>query len=344
MRQSSSNRIVIATAGSHKTEGIVETALAADGRVLISTFTLENQRQITDRIAARVGVVPPNITVMGWFAFLLAHGARPYQRVLTGQPGVIGGLNFKGERSRYIKRSNISAYYLDRNHDMYRDGVADFVCRVNTASEGAVISRLERIYDHILIDEVQDLAGYDLDVLDLLLRADLSVLAVGDPRQHTYDTNRSNRNKKYRGPGLVDWVAERSDLCEVEERTENHRCNQAICDLADSIYPEYESSTSTLTVVTGHDGIFEISRSEVVEYFERYEPVVLRYDRRFGTEGLPAMNIGVSKGRTFDRVLIFPTKPMKQFLADGDASRLTAKERMYVAVTRARHSVAFVID
>ena len=54
------------------------------------------------------------------------------------------------------------------------------------------------------------------------------------------------------------------------------------------------------------------------------------------------MNIGVAKGSTFDRVLIFPTNPMRQFL-DEDPSKLKAPERLYVAVTRARHSVAFVV-
>jgi ATP-dependent DNA helicase UvrD/PcrA len=56
------------------------------------------------------------------------------------------------------------------------------------------------------------------------------------------------------------------------------------------------------------------------------------------------MNIGVSKGSTFDRVLIFPTNPIRQYLITKDHTRLKARERLYVAVTRARHSVAFAVD
>lgn len=55
------------------------------------------------------------------------------------------------------------------------------------------------------------------------------------------------------------------------------------------------------------------------------------------------MNIGVAKGSTFDRVLIFPTHPMLKYLDGGDPSELKAPERLYVAATRARHSVAFVV-
>lgn len=34
---------------------------------------------------------------------------------------------------------------------------------------------------------------------------------------------------------------------------------------------------------------------------------------------------------------------MKQYLSDHDASKLKAPERLYVAVTRARYSAAFVV-
>ena len=48
--------------------------------------------------------------------------------------------------------------------------------------------------------------------------------------------------------------------------------------------------------------------------------------------------------RTADTVgLIFPTNPMPLYFDDGDASKPRAPERLYVAITRARHSVAFVV-
>src|SRR3546814_13364228 len=66
---------------------------------------------------------------------------------------------------------------------------------------------------------------------------------------------------------------------------------------------------------TGHDGIFYISPKRVPEYLgEHRNVIVLRHDKRANTLGIPAMNIGVSKGSTFDRVMIFPTKPMVDYL------------------------------
>jgi DNA helicase-2/ATP-dependent DNA helicase PcrA len=56
------------------------------------------------------------------------------------------------------------------------------------------------------------------------------------------------------------------------------------------------------------------------------------------------MNFGAVKGMTFDRTLIFPHGPLKKYLVSGDlkdAGKELAK--LYVAVTRARQSTAFVV-
>lgn len=337
------NLAILAAAGSRKTEFIVEAAIAAAGsRVLVLTYTNENQRHIAERIVQRAGVVPANVSVMGWFSFLVGQCAKPYQRALIGEPLAIGGLNFKGRRSRYTRKTD-RRFYLDRNADMYRDGVADFVWSLNREVGGAVIDRLERIYSHIFIDEVQDLAGYDLDVLDLLLASRVKLTMVGDPRQATLTTNLGPRNRRYRGLGLAEWFRERAENCTQETRAVSYRCNQEICDFADSIYPGFPRTNAIGAIPTGHDGIFRITPTEAESYFRKYNPVVLRDRKDVDTAGLPALNIGVSKGRTYERVMIFPTLPMIRFLSNGDAGALRAPERLYVAVTRARFSVAFVV-
>jgi DNA helicase II / ATP-dependent DNA helicase PcrA len=57
------------------------------------------------------------------------------------------------------------------------------------------------------------------------------------------------------------------------------------------------------------------------------------------------MNFGETKGLTFDRVLIFPHGLGKKWLGSGDLKHVEKSlAKMYVGVTRARHSVAFVFD
>jgi len=340
----SQNIAILAAAGSRKTECLVEKALAvSDGNVLITTYTHENRRHIVRRIQQKVGVVPKHITIMGWFSFLIGQCIKPYQRALTGQPFMVGGLNFKGQRCRYTRKTDLR-YFVDSNADLYRDGVSDFAIELNKKTKGAVVDRLERIYSHLLIDEVQDLVGYDLDVLDLLFSSRINLTVVGDPRQHTFATNLGSRNKQYRGAGLAQWFSERNGHCTLETRAYSYRCNQAICNFADKIFPTMPHTASREVPTSEHDGVFTVHKNLLADYLRDHGPVTaLRHDRNADTCSLPAMNIGLAKGSTHDRVIIFPTRPMLAFLADGDASRLKAPEKLYVAVTRARFSVAFVV-
>lgn len=338
----SRNRAIIAAAGARKTQAIIDVALAAaPQRVLITTYTNENLRQIERRIMAEAGAIPAHIHLAGWFSFLLSDGIRPYQASILRHVGVVRGLNFLADRPRYINSTELR-YFLDSNQDVWRDAMSDLVCRAQSETDGAVMQRLAAMYDHVLIDEVQDLVGYDLDVLDLLFAAPFDVTIVGDPRQHLYATNNARKYRKYRGAGILDWLAQRDSVCTREDRHRSHRCNQAICDFASALFPSYPPIEAAQNPETGYDGIQTISRFDALEFVAEYCPQVLRNDRRTDTQGLTAMNFGVSKGSTFDRVLIYPTKPMLGYLEDRDPSKLKRPESLYVAVTRARHSVTFV--
>jgi DNA helicase IV len=232
---------------------------------------------------------------------------------------------------------------LDRQNDVYRDGLADLACHINDQSDGLVVKRLEALFDHIYIDEMQDLVGYDLDFLDLLLRSKIMVTAVGDPRQFILRTSDGPRNKKYRGVGMRDWVAERASYCERKDRTTSARCGPEICAFASSLFPDLPALVPAERVPVAHEGIHRIAVTEVDDYVREYAPIVLRHSKATKTFGHVGLNIGVAKGATYDHVLICPTGPMKEFLVDGDASNLKRPESLYVAVTRARRSVAFVV-
>lgn len=341
---SHNNLAVLAAAGSRKTQHIVDCVLAGTSKhVLVTTYTTENLRQLEDRLSAGTGLLPKHVTVMSWFTFLLNQCARPYQSVVFGEVGMMRGLNFLGERGRYVPQADATRYYLDANKDMYRDAVAAFAVKANQLSGGKVVNRLTEIYDHIYIDEVQDLAGHDLDILDSLLTSPTAVTMVGDPRQATFATNNASKNRKYKGSGIALWIKARGAVCEIQDRVESYRCNQAICDFADALFPDLPRTISKNVQLTGHDGIFPIAPAEVAAYVERYRPVVLRWDKRTNTLGLTAMNFGQSKGSTFDRVLIFPTKPMIRYYRDRDPEDAGDRFKLYVAVTRARYSVAFVL-
>jgi DNA helicase II / ATP-dependent DNA helicase PcrA len=343
---SPNNLAIIAGAGSRKTESIIEMALSdSPGKTLVTTYANGNLDQIVRRVYGKAGHIPSNVNIVSWYTFLLRQCARPYQHYLLGDAPLIRSINFKRPKPWMVSRSRPLQHYLDKANNIYSEGLSDFICRIDQASNGKVINRLSSLYERIVIDEAQDLSGYDLDLLARLFVSPIEIVMVGDPRQCTYVTNQVNRNRRFRRTGLGAWLQKHEEQCRIEERVENHRCNQAICDYADALYPDFPSTKSQNFEVTGHDGVFEITRPEVASYLREYQPVILRDSIVSNTMEYPATNFGVAKGCTYDRVLIFPTNPMKQYIRSHDLSSLRplAVTRLYIAVTRARHSVTFVM-
>jgi hypothetical protein len=83
----------------------------------------------------------------------------------------------------------------------------------------------------------------------------------------------------------------------------------------------------------------------VDEYVARYSPLCLRHNANCARSlDLPFMNIRIAKGLSRDRVLIGPTAGMIDFLRKGKAMGEIPSCSLYVAVTRARFSVAFIAD
>ena len=189
---------MIAGAGSGKTTFLINEALEIkDTPVLITTFTDANEESIRKHIIRINGCIPANITIQTWFSFLLQHGVKPYQSYVFD--GNISGLLLVSQKSglKYMtKRGPVyysereRGYYISGSGQIYSDKIACFTQRVNEKSGGLVIDRIKRIYPNIFIDEVQDLSGYDLELIRLLENAGCNLLLVGDPRQVTYHSKR----------------------------------------------------------------------------------------------------------------------------------------------------------
>lgn len=354
------DKLIIAAAGSGKTTHLVNEALKQQaGKVLITTYTQANEAEIRSKIVEINGFIPEYIVVQTWFSFLLKHGVRPYQGALfkkrisgfllvNGKSG-IRGVNAQGKNIYYGENTDFERYYFSPSLKIYTDKIAKFVIRSNEVSNGAVIDRLTKIYTHIFVDEVQDISGFDLDFLKLLLSSKSKVLLVGDPRQGTYSTNDSARNKQFRKVETVKYFFQDKTINLETDDTSlltNYRCQKDICIFSNKFFPDFPAARSGNSVVTGHDGVFLLRSSDVEKYLKDYNPVQLRDSIR--TRVHPeyhVMNFGESKGLSFDRVVVYPTTPFLNWLKKpSNELAPTSKARFYVAVTRARSSVAIVVD
>jgi DNA helicase-2/ATP-dependent DNA helicase PcrA len=342
----SHNLAILSCAGSGKTSEIVGLAGDTACRSLLITYTRNNTQAIRDKFYQKYGHIPPYCDVDTWYSFLLSHFVRPYQRCFRIER-IAGIAWIQGQSTQGIPKSNTGRYYFSTHGRIYRDKVSEFGIACNNATGGRPIARLAQIYSAVYIDEFQDLAGWDLEIVEALLRSSIRTTIVGDHRQHTYRTNDSSKYKQYQGEKVLNLIKrwQNEGLCNAQPLDNNRRGCQAICDFADYVFPYTHRMTSLGVAQTGHDGIFVVTSASVETYRNKFSPMILRWDRKTNCDGHEAMNFGESKGLSFDRVLIYPNKPIRDFLEKNDTSKIkNARAKLYVGITRARYSVAFVLD
>ena len=95
-----------------------------------------------------------------------------------------------------------------------------------------------------------------------------------------------------------------------------------------------------------HLGVFYVPETKHLKYLETYNPTQLRWDSRNKkvNSQYPTMNIGSSKGLTLDRVILYPTKQMVEWLKDETKTfEQQTQSKFYVGLTRARYSLGILI-
>lgn len=345
------NKLIIACAGSGKTTYLINDALSRNKskRILITSFTDENCDEIKRKFAGINGCVPSNIDILPWFTFVIKHLIKPYQLDIIDN--YIRGVSMVNNASASYISQDKKECYLDAKNKVYSDKIALLAYRTINEKKDNVISRLKCIYSYLYIDEFQDFAGYDLDIIKLIMSENMPVLLVGDPRQRTYATHFSKRNAKYLDNKEGYIVKECKGLCSIDNETLNnsYRCSEAVITFASKIFPEYPLSHSH-KIPNETDNIFLVETKEINSFIKKEKDVVqLRLNSRTKIENLKTkiITFGKSKGSTYENVLIYPTKDIKDAILNNDFSYINAeltKSKCYVALTRSRHKVGIVVN
>lgn len=338
----------LAVAGSGKTAEIVEKIEAQPVGIasIALTFTRQAQAEIATRIKG--GLVSDHET-MGWYSFLTKHIVRPYLPTLF--PGTLPrGLCFV-QSTKQIPRLGGWRHYFNKDFEPYSVRLPLLAKKVLQTAGDAPIKRLARIYDNLYIDEFQDLGGNDLEVLEALMESNINMLFVGDVRQALLSTSSSDRlHRDYQGVKIVDWfrTQEQAGRCQIVRNDTTTRFNQRIADFSDLIHDPalaLPTTSSEQTVATGHDGVFLVDEEHLLSYFSSHTepPTTLWY--RSSSRAVPegeVQTFGKAKGITRDRIIVLSTGPIVQLLRDRKVMASKSACGFYVAVTRARHSVAIV--
>jgi DNA helicase-2/ATP-dependent DNA helicase PcrA len=108
---------------------------------------------------------------------------------------------------------------------------------------------------------------------------------------------------------------------------------------------DFSKSNSKNSQITEHDGLFLLSIKNLGKYLEKYNPVQLRDSIKTKVnEEYLVLNYGKPKGLTRKRVVIYPSGPMVKWLVNHETEiSRAARAKLYVALTRAKHSVVIVL-
>lgn len=367
------NEVVFAAAGNGKTYSLCKQAKdiveKQNGCVLLISYTNEGIHSLEKEYRKQNdGILNEKVIIKSWYSFVLSEFIKPYQCLLNLKEKVyskerefnvpenfISSIAFYGdEPPRWFKQKHIQ-YYINSAGDVYPDRTSEFACLCNLHSDGKAVSRIENIYTNIFIDELQDYAGWDLELIKLLFESKVSVTCVGDYKQATYRTNNSLKNSKYRDEKIRDFFCslEKHGDCSVSYDKTTRRFNQEICNYINTIYNDVESAVEENTErepdgETENIGVYIIDSKNLTEYCNYYNPVILRYNKtsniKFEHE-CTVLNYGAAKGATYDRIVIMPVRTVLPFVTkQGQITSNQTRSKFYVACTRAKHSIVFVVD
>lgn len=343
------NIVIMAAAGAGKTHDIckevIENAKTTNKKILITTYTNKGIESIEKEYKKQNnGVIDKNVVILSWFQFLLRELVKPYQSSILNKINIINSIDFNHQYGyiNFNSRGTPKHYMLTNN--ILSNTVSEFAIDSNIKSNNKVIQRLGEIYSHIYIDEIQDLAGEDIEILNLLFNSKIQIQCVGDVKQSTYTTYNAKKNKKITGIHLIDFFKEleRKGIITLLFNNKTRRFGREICEFSNSICNDKNNRIESDKIYKEENqGVYLLDKKDFENYFKIYKPTILKFDAKTKID-YDSLNFGQCKGMTFDRVAIFPNKKSKEFLQNGTS--LDSPCKYYVSATRARYSIVFVVE
>lgn len=330
-------RVIFAVAGSGKTTHLIS-RLSFDKRALIITYTENNHSHLRTSIIKKFGTIPSNITLMTYFTFLHGFCFRPFMQNEMNTRG----LNFRRPPQRNYPLTERKRY-RDSNGRLYHNRLAKLI-----EVEGllpAVRARIERFYDALYVDEVQDFGGHDFNLLLEVSAANAEMLFVGDFYQHTFDTSRDGSVNSSLHKDITKYekrFAQAKIKVDKETLSKSWRCGTTICDLI--------RAHLRIKIDAHEDRVSEIVKVDTQALADRLhgdQNIVKLFYEEHSKYGCYSQNWGASKGQDhyMDVCVVLNAKAWKQY-QDGKLHEAVpqTRNRLYVAFSRARGSVYIASD
>lgn len=329
--------VILAVAGSGKTSYIID-SISLDERILLLTYTINNYNSLIERIVNKFGYFPDNIDLYTYYPFLYSFCFSPFLGYKIKPKGI-----FWDTPPRWTSRKKRSSliYYISKDGRLYHNRIARLLKEFNVLQ--LINERLEKYYDFMYVDEVQDFAGHDFNLLKSILKADLKANLVGDFYQHTFDTSRDgNINKnlhkdynKYQDEFESIGVTTNKDYLD-----KSWRCSPTVCSfISDDLGIQIDSHKNDDTTIEHITSEIEANRifqdNSIVKLFYREHYKYNCYSKNWGD----------CKGENkYQDVCVVLNKTSVNHLKKNKLSELkpVSKNKLYVACSRAHRNLYLV--
>ena len=223
---------------------------------------------------------------------------------------------------------------------MYHRRLASF-CNEHLKNE--IKNRLEKYFDIIYVDEVQDFAGHDFNFLLNILEANVKFFMVGDYYQHTYDSSQDgnvniNLYKNY--DKYINMFKQKNIAINIDLLKKSKRCSDTVCKfIKNKIGINIESDKKNETIVKEID-----TNEEILKIIENKKIVKLFYNNHIKYNIENTNNWGNSKGETYKDVCVILNDNTYKMYKKNMLNKLPqqTKNKLYVACSRTKNNLYFI--
>lgn len=323
-------QLIFAVAGAGKTTFLIK-QLDIKKRILILTYTEANYQNLRNRILEKFGKIPTNITLFTYFSFLYSFCFRPFF-ALKIKPS---RLTF--EDPPFVAVGNKK--FFSKSREVYASQLANFLMNNGLAD---LKNRIEKHFDCLFIDEVEDFSGHDFDFILGVSKFNIAVKFVGDFYQYTYDTSRAgNKNKNIHNNYSTYKSKFRNFSIDESSLNKSYRCPLEVCNFITTMLgvkmDSYKPPSSLkIDLIEDKSEIERIMNDDSVKklfYKEHDKYSCKNHDNWANCKGLGFENVCVILNKT-----TFIEYKKNSFLA----LKTLTRNKLYVACSRVEKSLCFI--
>ncbi|MCL2311529.1 MAG: TGBp1 family protein [Firmicutes bacterium] len=322
-------RIINAVAGAGKTTLIIDECKKQDdsSNIAVIAYTIANQENMRKSIIDEFGCIPSNIYIFGFFEFIYNFCYLPYSSMKNK------GICFENP---HYKNPN----YYSTDGRIFSNKLSKLIL----IKPSQYLNRIDKYFDSIFIDEIQDLASDDFDWLLSLVNLRISVMGVGDFYQSTFSSSiRGKKNKSL----FTDYSAYKSRFTKIgfafddNLLVKSYRCNNGVCSFISEklkiniLSHDENSDKESVIFLSLQEDIIRILNDDNIKklFFQKH------YNYKCNSD-----NWGNSKGCTFSDVCVVLNETTYKFYTKNDLHNLApgTLAKFYVACSRTKGKLFFI--